>query len=117
MPRASVEKVLVPGSGPVKIAEAAEFDYSGSQALKALREEGVETVLANPDVATIRTSHRLADKVYLVPLELDERTALLPARSLLWLERGGHVSVRELREYWSSSARTERGLASARNSP
>ncbi|MCE4603037.1 MAG: carbamoyl-phosphate synthase (glutamine-hydrolyzing) large subunit [Desulfurococcales archaeon] len=61
-------KVLVLGSGAIKIAEAAEFDYSGSQALKALREEGIETVLVNPNVATIQTSSRIADRVYLGPL-------------------------------------------------
>ncbi|MEB3861680.1 MAG: carbamoyl-phosphate synthase (glutamine-hydrolyzing) large subunit [Desulfurococcales archaeon] len=61
-------KVLVLGSGAIKIAEAAEFDYSGSQALKALREEGIETILVNPNVATIQTSSRIADRVYLGPL-------------------------------------------------
>ncbi|KSW11605.1 carbamoyl phosphate synthase large subunit [Pyrodictium occultum] len=67
--RIDVRKVLVLGSGAIKIAEAAEFDYSGSQALKALREEGIETVLVNPNVATIQTSYRLADHVYLGPLK------------------------------------------------
>ena len=67
--RIDVRKVLVLGSGSIKIAEAAEFDYSGSQALRALREEGVETVLVNPNVATIQTSYRLADHVYLGPLK------------------------------------------------
>lgn len=66
-----VRKVLVIGSGAIKIAEAAEFDYSGSQALKALREEGVKTVLVNPNIATIQTSYKLADKVYLVPLKAE----------------------------------------------
>jgi len=63
-----VRRVLVLGSGPIKIGEAAEFDYSGSQCLKALREEGVETVLVNPNVATIQTDPRLAGKVYLLPV-------------------------------------------------
>ncbi len=61
-------KVLVVGSGPITIAEAAEFDYSGSQALKALREEGVEAVLVNSNVATIQTSHGMASRVYLGPV-------------------------------------------------
>lgn len=61
-------KVVVIGSGAIKIAEAAEFDYSGSQALKALREEGIKTVLINPNIATIQTSHELADRVYLIPI-------------------------------------------------
>ncbi len=64
----SLGKVLMVGSGAIKIAEAAEFDYSGSQALKALREEGIESVLVNPNIATIQTSSRIADKVYLGPL-------------------------------------------------
>jgi len=61
-------KVVILGSGPIKIGEAAEFDYSGSQCLKALREEGVETVLVNPNIATIQTDPRLAGKVYLLPV-------------------------------------------------
>ncbi len=61
-------KVLVIGSGAIKIAEAAEFDYSGSQALKALKEEGIETVLVNPNVATVQTSHIMADRIYMIPL-------------------------------------------------
>jgi len=61
-------KVLVLGSGAIKIGEAAEFDYSGSQCLKALREEGIETVLINPNIATIQTDPRLAGKVYLLPV-------------------------------------------------
>ncbi|RLI05167.1 carbamoyl-phosphate synthase large subunit, partial [Candidatus Bathyarchaeota archaeon] len=64
----TLKKVLILGSGGIVIGQAAEFDYSGSQALKALREEGIETVLVNPNVATIQTSLRMADKVYLEPL-------------------------------------------------
>jgi carbamoyl-phosphate synthase large subunit len=63
-----IKKVLVLGSGAIKIGEAAEFDYSGSQCLKALREEGIETVLINPNIATIQTDPRLAGKVYLLPV-------------------------------------------------
>ena len=57
-------KVLVLGSGALKIGQAGEFDYSGSQALKALREEGIRSVLVNPNIATIQTSEGIADKVY-----------------------------------------------------
>jgi carbamoyl-phosphate synthase large subunit len=63
-----IKKVLVLGSGAIKIGEAAEFDYSGSQCIKALREEGIETVLVNPNIATIQTDPRLAGKVYLLPV-------------------------------------------------
>ncbi|KAF5084673.1 Carbamoyl-phosphate synthase large chain [anaerobic digester metagenome] len=61
-------KVLVLGSGALKIGEAGEFDYSGSQALKALREEGISTVLINPNIATVQTSEGVADKVYFLPV-------------------------------------------------
>ncbi|MEM3322947.1 MAG: carbamoyl-phosphate synthase (glutamine-hydrolyzing) large subunit [Metallosphaera sp.] len=63
-----IKKVLVVGSGPIKIAEAAEFDYSGSQSLKAYREEGIETVLVNSNVATVQTSYKMTDKLYMVPV-------------------------------------------------
>ena len=62
-------KVLVLGSGGLRIGQAGEFDYSGSQALKALREEGVETVLVNPNIATIQTSEGMADRLYLLPVD------------------------------------------------
>ena len=58
-----LKKVLVLGSGALKIGQAGEFDYSGSQALKALREEGIKSVLVNPNIATIQTSEGIADKV------------------------------------------------------
>ena len=59
-----IKKVLVLGSGALKIGQAGEFDYSGSQALKALKEEGISSVLVNPNIATIQTSEGIADKVY-----------------------------------------------------
>jgi len=64
----SIKKVLVLGSGALKIGEAGEFDYSGSQAIKALKEEGIKTVLVNPNIATIQTSKFLADTVYFLPV-------------------------------------------------
>lgn len=63
-----IKKVLILGSGALKIGEAGEFDYSGSQAIKALKEEGIKTVLVNPNIATIQTSKFLADKVYFLPV-------------------------------------------------
>ncbi|HID91218.1 TPA: carbamoyl phosphate synthase large subunit, partial [Candidatus Bathyarchaeota archaeon] len=69
MPRMEdIESAMVIGSGGIVIAQAAEFDYSGSQALKALREDGIRTVLVNPNCATIQTSLKMADRVYLEPL-------------------------------------------------
>ncbi len=63
-----IQKVIILGSGALKIGEAGEFDYSGSQALKALKEEGIETVLVNPNIATVQTSENIADKVYFLPV-------------------------------------------------
>ncbi|MBR3527181.1 MAG: carbamoyl phosphate synthase large subunit, partial [Bacteroidales bacterium] len=62
------DKVLILGSGALKIGEAGEFDYSGSQALKAMRSEGIKTVLINPNIATVQTSEGVADKIYFLPV-------------------------------------------------
>ena len=64
----TIKKVLLLGSGALKIGEAGEFDYSGSQALKAMKEEGIETVLINPNIATVQTSEGIADKIYFLPV-------------------------------------------------
>ena len=63
-----IKKVLLLGSGALKIGEAGEFDYSGSQALKALKEEGIETILINPNIATVQTSEGVADRIYFLPV-------------------------------------------------
>ena len=70
-PRVHVKKALVLGSGGLSIGQAGEFDYSGSQAIKALKEEGIYTILINPNIATIQTSKGLADKVYFLPVTAD----------------------------------------------
>ena len=64
----NIKKVLLLGSGALKIGEAGEFDYSGSQALKALKEEGIESILINPNIATVQTSEGVADRVYFLPV-------------------------------------------------
>lgn len=69
--RDNIKKVVVLGSGALKIGEAGEFDYSGSQALKALREEGIFTVLINPNIATVQTSEGIADRIYFLPVTAD----------------------------------------------
>ena len=66
----SLKKVLILGSGAVRIGQAGEFDYSGSQVLKALNEEGIETILVNPNIATIQTDPQMSDKVYLLPINV-----------------------------------------------
>jgi carbamoyl-phosphate synthase/aspartate carbamoyltransferase len=68
VPRATVSKVIILGSGGLSIGQAGEFDYSGSQAIKALKEEGIYTIMVNPNIATIATSKGLADKVYFLPV-------------------------------------------------
>ena len=68
MKDSTLKKVLILGSGALKIGEAGEFDYSGTQALKALREEGLETVLINPNIATVQTSEGVADRIYFLPV-------------------------------------------------
>jgi len=67
----ALKKVLIVGSGAIKIGEAGEFDYSTSQAIKALREEGIQTVVVNPNIATIHTDKKFADKVYSVPIKTE----------------------------------------------
>ena len=67
----SIKKVLVIGSGPIVIGQAAEFDYSGTQACEALKEEGVEVVLINSNPATIMTDKEVADKIYIEPISLE----------------------------------------------
>src|SRR5947207_11256617 len=69
--RVHVRKCLILGSGGLSIGQAGEFDYSGSQAIKALKEEGLYTILINPNIATIQTSKGLADKVYFLPVNAD----------------------------------------------
>jgi len=71
LPRPDVQKVLVVGSGGLSIGQAGEFDYSGSQALKALHEEGIDAILINPNIATWQTSHQLASEVYFLPITTD----------------------------------------------
>ena len=69
--RGKPKKVLILGSGALQIGQAGEFDYSGSQAIKALKEDGISTVLINPNIATIQTSENFADKVYFLPIKTD----------------------------------------------
>ena len=63
----NIKKALILGSGALQIGQAGEFDYSGAQAIKAMKEEGIETVLINPNIATVQTSKGFADKVYFLP--------------------------------------------------
>ncbi len=71
MRRQEIKKVVIIGSGPIIIGQAAEFDYAGTQACRALREEGVEVILINSNPATIMTDKQIADKVYIEPLTIE----------------------------------------------
>ncbi|MFN0058256.1 MAG: carbamoyl-phosphate synthase (glutamine-hydrolyzing) large subunit [Planctomycetota bacterium] len=88
-------KVLILGSGALKIGEAGEFDYSGSQAIKALKEEGIRTVLVNPNIATIQTSENLADEVYFLPVNADFVTKVIERERPdgLFLSFGGQTAL------------------------
>ena len=90
-----VKKVLLLGSGALKIGQAGEFDYSGSQALKALKEEGIETVLINPNIATVQTSKGVADKVYFQPVKADfvERVIAKERPDGILLSFGGQTAL------------------------
>ena len=66
-----IKKVVVLGSGGLRIGQAGEFDYSGSQAIKSFKEEGIETVLINPNIATVQTDDDMADRVYFQPLNVE----------------------------------------------
>ena len=94
-PEGGVAKVLVLGSGALKIGEAGEFDYSGSQALKALKEEGIETVLINPNIATVQTSEGIADKVYFLPVTpyFVERVIEKERPDSIFLSFGGQTAL------------------------
>jgi carbamoyl-phosphate synthase large subunit len=89
------KKVLILGSGALQIGQAGEFDYSGSQAIKALKEDGVETVLINPNIATIQTSEELADRVYFLPLkpEFVEEVIIKEKPDSILLGFGGQTAL------------------------
>ena len=76
--RKDIKKILVLGSGPIVIGQAAEFDYAGTQACLALKEEGYEVVLVNSNPATIMTDTKIADKVYMEPLEIEFVARIIP---------------------------------------
>ncbi len=89
------KKVLILGSGALQIGQAGEFDYSGSQAIKALKEDGIETVLVNPNIATIQTSENFADKVYFVPIKTEfvEKIIIKEQPDSILLQFGGQTAL------------------------
>jgi carbamoyl-phosphate synthase large subunit len=89
------KKVIILGSGGLKIGQAGEFDYSGSQAIKALKEEGIKTILINPNIATVQTDARLADEVYFQPLNISSVTKILEKEKpdALFLSFGGQTAL------------------------
>ena len=93
--RDDIKKVVILGSGALKIGEAGEFDYSGSQALKALKEEGIETILINPNIATVQTSEELASKIYFLPVTpyFVEKIIAMEAPDGILLSFGGQTAL------------------------
>ncbi len=89
------KKVLILGSGALQIGQAGEFDYSGSQAIKALKEDGIATVLINPNIATIQTSENFADRVYFLPLkpEFVEQVIEKEEPDSILLQFGGQTAL------------------------
>ena len=91
----NIKKVLLLGSGALKIGEAGEFDYSGSQALKAMKEEGIETVLINPNIATVQTTEGIADRIYFLPVtpEYVEKVIEKERPDAILLSFGGQTAL------------------------
>lgn len=108
----AVSKVLIIGSGPIVIGQAAEFDYAGSQACRALKEEGIEVVLVNPNPATIMTDQEMADKIYFEPLTADNLTQIIrkerPDGLLATL--GGQIGLNLGVELWRRGVLQEEGV-------
>ena len=112
MARYNVKKVLLLGSGALKIGEAGEFDYSGSQALKALKEEGIETVLINPNIATVQTSEGIADNVYFLPVTpyFVERVIAKERPDGILLSFGGQTALNRGVELYKSGVLERYGI-------
>src|SRR5512137_583211 len=107
------KNVLILGSGALRIGQAGEFDYSGSQAIKALKEEGIRAVLVNPNVATIQTTPGLADEIYLLPVEPDfvEKVIAAEKPDGILLNVGGQSALNAGVELWKSGALTRSEVA------
>ncbi len=107
-----IKKVLILGSGAIRIGQAGEFDYSGSQAIKALKEEGIKTVLINPNIATIQTSEFLADEVYFLPLEsyFVERVIEKEKPDGILLSFGGQTALNVGVELWQKGFLKEKNV-------
>lgn len=107
-----LRSVLIIGSGAIKIGEAAEFDYSTSQALKALREEGIETILVNPNVATVQTTKEMSDKLYFVPLRRDILEKIIEAERPdgILIGFGGQTALTLGVELWESGVLQKYGV-------
>ena len=105
--------VLVLGSGALRIGQAGEFDYSGSQAIKALKEEGIRTILVNPNVATIQTTPGLADEIYLLPVEPDfvEKVIVAERPDGILLNVGGQSALNTGVELWKAGVLARHGVA------
>jgi carbamoyl-phosphate synthase large subunit len=110
--RKPIRSALILGSGAIKIGQAGEFDYSGSQAIKALKEEGITTILINPNIATIQTSDHLADKVYFLPITADfvEKVIEKDRPDGILLGFGGQTAINIGVELFESGALKKHGV-------
>ena len=99
-----LKKVLVIGSGPIVIGQAAEFDYAGSQACRSLREEGVEVVLVNSNPATIMTDRETADRVYIEPMDIEHLEAIIASEQpdAILPTLGGQTGLNLATELWQA---------------
>src|SRR6188472_2542880 len=111
-PDPALKKVLVLGSGALKIGEAGEFDYSGSQAVKALREEGLTTIVMNPNIATIQTSPGLADRIYLLPVDPENVTNVIRRErpDAIFISCGGQTALNCGLALWRSGVLEREGV-------
>src|SRR4029078_13499455 len=106
------KKILILGSGAVKIGQAGEFDYSGSQAIKAFKEEGIKTILINPNIATIQTSEGLADRIHLTAVtpEFVERIIVKEEVDAIALSFGGQTALNCGLELYDAGALEKDGV-------
>jgi len=107
-----MQNILILGSGGLRVGQAGEFDYSGSQAIKAFKEEGLRTVLVNPNIATVQTDKSMADEIYFVPLEADVVTQIIEKEKIdaIALSFGGQTALNLGLELFKSGVLAKYGV-------
>ena len=112
MEKDKANKILLIGSGGIKVAEAAEFDYSGSQALRALRDSGIKSIVLNPNIATVQTSYAMADSVYILPIssEYIKRVIEKEKPDAILAGFGGQTALSACLELWDDGFLQSKGV-------